>query len=316
MRGVVEARYVGTVKFVAKKLAKQKDETEEHEDLISYHLHRTLCADSEPKWRADGRIHASDLSREDFCPRFFALRDVTGLPQKSVTYLATVDHLVFAQGRMHATMVIDWAARAGIAWGFWSCVQCGYQTGLQPRPTKCHKCQKQTVWRYREVVVRSDFSGVSGGLDLLVQLPGRDKLLVVELKSYPKEKFQALKMPLAEHRERTNLYLRLVDECGLPGLETIDTTEARVLYVTKGGWGRKSGEPKAWGLKDRGWTPFHEFTVKRDDSATEYLVEKARPYWAWRVDGESFPKGICPHALSSVAQNCDYASACFSGKFK
>lgn len=286
---------------------------EPHEGLISYHLHRQL-ATTERAWRMGG-IHASDVVKEDFCPRHYALLDVLG-KKPGPRLLATCDQVVFAQGRMHATMVIDWLARAGLAHGHWRCAACGREFKWRARPTGCVGGCRSKTFRYVEARVLSLDSGIDGGIDLFVRLPGRPRLVVVELKSCDKEKFKTLKMPYAEHRLRTSLYLRCLDESDFRWRDEVDVSEARVLYVSKGGWGEKTDVPtKTWGLRDRGWSPFKEFVVERDDSLTDEFASLARPLWRYRSAGGPMPSGVCPTALCDRAQRCEVRDKCFGGEY-
>ncbi len=157
-------------------------------------------------------------------------------------------------------------------------------------------------------------SGIGGGIDLLVRLPGRAKLLIVEVKTMDKDVFKGLSAPLAEHRERTQLYLRCAAESEHSWADLVDQTEARLLYVSKGGWGAKFKMPLGWGLHDRGWTPFREYTVKRHDAAVQPYVDLATPLWRFLKDG-TIPAGICPSIIAKRANSCNVRDACFSGDY-
>ncbi len=282
-------------------------------DLLAFHLHKHL-ARTDDYWRVD-HLHASDVTKDDFCPRYFALCDILGhIPKPRNS--ATCEQVVYAQGRMHATMLINWFAEMGLAWGNWGCLSCGNITKLARRPKKCSvpKCRAR-LFRYIEMRITSKKSGIGCGIDLFIALPGHDMLTVVELKSLGKEEFKALKMPLAEHRVRTSLYLKCLSECGEEFVQGVDTDEARILYISKGGYGAKTTVPtKGWGLRDRAWSPFKEFTITRDDSMTEDYVERAAPVHKFRTTG-IMPCGVCPHALASRAEGCELRPQCFSGNY-
>lgn len=279
----------------------------------AYYLHRHLSACTDDYWRVDA-LHASDVTKDDFCPRYFALSlTLNHTPKRRPS--ATCDQVVYAQGRLHATMVINWFAEMGFAWGNWLCVGCGCKRLQCVRPTDCVTagCRGQ-AFVYVETRIHSKESGISCGIDLFLALPGRKKLLAVEIKSYDKEKFKLLKMPLAEHRVRTSLYLRCLDEAADGWPDKVDVTEADILYVSKGGYGEKTTVPtKQWGFRDRAWSPFKTFTIKRDDALTEEYVQRALPVHKFRCDGV-MPSGICPHALATRAESCDLRAQCFSGK--
>ncbi len=293
------------------KVAKEK--AVKPNDLLAFHLHRHL-ARTDDYWRVD-HLHASDVTKDDFCPRYFALCDILGhIPKPRNS--ATCEQVVFAQGRMHATMLISWFAEAGLAWGNWGCLSCGNIVKHCRRPPKCpvQKCRGR-LFRYIEMRITSKKTGIGCGIDLFVALPGYDLLIVVELKSYDKEKFLSLKMPLAEHRVRTSLYLKCLEECEEEFVQGVDVNEARILYVSKGGYGAKTTVPnKDWGLRDRAWSPFKEFTIKRDDTMTEDYVERAAPIHEFRTTG-IMPCGVCPHAMATRAEGCELRPNCFSGKY-
>ena len=282
-------------------------------DLLSYHLHKHLVR-TDDYWRVD-HLHASDVTKDDFCPRYFALADLlnhTPKPRNS----ATCEQVVFAQGRLHATMLINWFAEAGLAWGNWGCLACGRVIKHARRPKRCPvpKCGRK-LFRYIETRITSKKTGIGCGLDLLVALPDHDLLKIVELKSYDKEKFISLKMPLAEHRVRTSLYLKCTEECGEEWVQGVDTDEARILYVSKGGYGAKTTTPtKDWGLRDRAWSPFKEFVITRDDEMTEDYVARAMPVHEFRTKG-IVPCGVCPHAMATRAEGCELRPQCFSGNY-
>jgi len=280
----------------------------------AYYLHRHLSARTDDYWRVDS-LHASDVTKDDFCPRYMALAKVLNHKPKARPS-ATCEQVVFAQGRMHATMLINWFAEMGYAWGNWLCVGCGCKRLHCQRPTDCvtPKCRGK-AFVYVETRIRSKVSGISCGIDLFLALPGRQKLLVVEIKSYDKEKFKALKMPLAEHRVRTSLYLRCVDEAGEEWVDAVEVNEADILYVSKGGYGEKTTVPtKVWGLRDRAWSPFKTFTITRDDSLTDEYVKRAIPVHEFMTGG-IMPSGVCSSALATRAENCDLRVQCFSGKY-
>lgn len=291
------------------KVAKQK--AVKPNDLLAYHLHRHLVRTDE-YWRID-HLHASDLTKDDFCPRYFALATKLGHKPKPRPS-ATCEQVVFAQGRLHATMLINWFAGMGLAWGNWGCLACGWITKYARRPETCPALNcKSHLFRYIEMRITSKKTGIGCGIDLFVALPGYDLLKVVEIKSYDKEKFLSLKMPLAEHRVRTSLYLKCVDECEEEWAQGVDTDEGRILYVSKGGYGAKTTVPtKEWKLRDRAWSPFKEFTITRDDTMTEDYVARAKPVHEFRQHG-IMPEGVCPHALATRAEGCELRPQCFSG---
>jgi hypothetical protein len=107
--------------------------------------------------------------------------------------------------------------------------------------------------------------------------------------------------------------MRLVEEAGYQ--DRIDTARGKILYLTKGGWGIKCGDPKAWGFDDADWTPFKEYEIIRDDEQTNTHSELARTYFLWKEKDGPFPKGICSTSMCHRAQRCNVRKQCF-GNFE
>ena len=126
-----------------------------------------------------------------------------------------------------------------------------------------------------------------------------------------KDQFKELKGPLAEHRLRTNLYLRIMAESSSPWSNTINHEKATVLYISKGGWGCADPQLKEWGLKEQ-FSPFKEFEIARDDSQTDDLADRARTVKEFRAGKVGMPFGICATALVPRAMKCPLRAACFS----
>jgi len=296
------------VSRLAESLAKRRDGPE---DRVAFHLHRYLAG--RDRARSPKVIHASDATREDFCPRRQALLVLTKTPERT-QFVHTAQRLVWAQGNAIASQVVRWAVNAGICVGAWHCPDCGFEVEFGRRPPRCSKCGGSR-FSYREVRFQSEDCGVSGGMDLLVDLPTRKRYLVVELKTIDKLEFQRLKMPLAEHRQRTQLYLRCIAESDSPHKHLVDQDRARVLYVSKGGYGERSSLPREWGVRDGGWTPFKEYEVRRDDEAVDDLADAARPLHRWLRGQGGLPSGVCPSAVCDRAQRCEVVGPCFSGDY-
>ena len=147
---------------------------------------------------------------------------------------------------------------------------------------------------------------------MLVNL-GDPKLIPVEIKTMAKDQFKDLKAPLAEHRLRTNLYLRLIEESAQGWSNLVDTTRAIVLYVDKGGYGIADPQIKTWGLKE-GFSPFKEFVVTRNDKETDEHTKRARAVTDFRKKLVGMPAGICMTALSKRAVYCPMKAVCFNGE--
>ena len=141
---------------------------------------------------------------------------------------------------------------------------------------------------------------------------GQQKLCPVEVKTIAADAFKTLLAPLAEHRWRTNLYLRIMAESTQPGASLVNTAKATVLYITKGGYGCSDPQLATWGLKEK-FSPFKEYEVLRDDSDTDEIMMRAKLVKDFRAGKIGMPTGICATALSKRALTCSFKGVCFSG---
>lgn len=258
------------------------------------------------------RVHASELTKQDgLCPRLYALADILKAQPKD-EWLTTSSVVTFAIGRNVERNVVDWFADMKRIVGNWVCVSCGAVHEFQLRPLKCGTCGAK-VFDHRETRFESEHSGASCGVDMLIKTSD-PKLRLVELKSIDKDEFKLLKAPLAEHKWRTELYLRIVAESGHPKASLLDTSEAKILYVSKGGFGCADLGLKKLGINE-GFSPFKEFSIKRNDKSTEPLSERARVVKRFRSGEIGMPCGVCPSALSKRAMSCPVRKECFSGDY-
>lgn len=272
-------------------------------------LHANMAAYEPP--RPATRIHASDITNEEtpYCPREHALADLFPDTRKPKA-VGTALRYTFDMGNSLAELLCNkWALP--IAVGDWTCVRCNQLHTFQKRPGWCSSCGAEDAFRYEEVRFISKTSGASGGIDLLVDL-NTGPLEVVELKSIKADDFKTLMAPKPEHRLRTNLYLRLIEDSDHPMRGHINTERARVLYMMKG-FGVKTDGMK-FKHPDTAFSPFKEFSVVRDDTATGVYMNKARALKLFRETG-TIPSGICPNVLCKRAQGCSSVKACFSGKY-
>lgn len=277
---------------------------------VKFWLHKHLSG-FDPA-RSHKVIHASELTKDGgFCPRDYALRDVTKAKGKD-RWLTTSERMTFQIGRDQERNIVLWFAEMGKAICHWKCVACGTMHYFQLKPERCNECGVR-VFDPVEVRFESAINGASCGIDMLVQLGGK-KLTPVELKTMDKEEFKALKAPLAEHKWRTTFYLRLIAESTQPWSNLVDTSEGRVLYISKGGYGCMDDEPGKWGMTDK-FSPFKEYTIKRDDELTIDLHERAKVVTDFRAGTVGMPCGICPTAMSKRATHCPSRAACFSGEY-
>lgn len=287
-------------------------------------IHKEL-ASWEPA-RDPKHLHASDLMKDlEFCPREYALLDLTGLKPKG-QYIGTAQRITFDHGKdMENRMRNDWLRYAAV--GFWKCRGCGHlsQFGKAPK-SWCNTC-KANLWDYTEARFSSASSGISGGVDLFLDV-GDTKHRLVEIKSMDKDMFKELAAPLAEHKFRTSLYLRLVEEelaniakfstgSSLAGMHSgaINVNRGHLLYVSKS-FGFKDTSLAEAGIKDAPFSPFKEFIIERDDKLTDISYSKAKALHVFRQDpAVGIPAGVCSSGLIKRAQKCSCVAPCFSGNY-
>ena len=274
---------------------------------LRFMLHEHLSGFEPP--RSLRLVHASALTRpEGFCPRFYALSDASKAKPKD-EWTAAADVATYQIGRMWQDSIVDWFADMGRAVGHWRCRACNQLHQFQKRPVKCESCMSR-AFKPEEVRFTSAISGASCGIDMMVDV-GDPLLLPVEIKSMMKDQFKELSAPLAEHRLRTALYLRLIAESEHAWSAMVQTTKAKVFYVCKGGY-VADPELRQWGLPDR-YSPFKEYEIGRDDKQTEPLVARARVVKDYRAGAIGMPTGICSSAMVKRAKECSLCKPCFSG---
>lgn len=272
-------------------------------------LHDRMGGMDEPRSRMN--IHASDLTKDDyeFCPRERALQLLTGHKGKA-NYINTCLQYTFDLGNHMATMMID-KYLVEIAVGDWKCTHCGNMERFCKRPkVGCHNCGGRR-WEYHEVRVKCPQSGVSCGLDVLIKLPNRPKLTLLELKTMEKDGWGKLKAPMAEHRIRTNLYMNTIARSELS--HQIDTENSIVLYMIKG-YGGGDITLKNDGIMDQ-MTPFKEYEVTRNKECSDIHFEKASAVTQYLLTGK-MPEGICEVFDCKRATACTMKKQCFSGEYK
>ena len=277
---------------------------------LRYLLHTHL--NGPEQGRSLARVHASALTKEEgFCPRLYALADVTKAKPRD-EWLTTSENVTYRMGRDQQDALVHDFADMGKAVGHWACRGCSRLYEFQARPLKCETCFCK-AFKPEEVRFVSDVTSASCGIDMLVNL-GDPRLTAVELKTMGKEQFKGLLAPLAEHRVRTNLYLRIIRESSQPWAKYVDTNRAIVLYVEKGGFGVQDDQLKTWGLKE-GFSPFKEYEIKRIDKDTDDYALRAKVVKDFRAGTVGMPVGICPSALTKRAVYCQLKNACFSGTY-
>ena len=268
---------------------------------IADRLHTALTT-LEPA-RPIGNLHASALTRGAFCPREVALCKKlarTPYPQK----IEAPMQITFQEGRdKQARFNNDWLRKDMV--GDWRCDHCGVVTRWARNALTCSACQSKSL-TYQEVVFYHP-SGARGSLDAIVYVD-RPLLRLVEFKIMGMKEWELLKMPLAEHRIRSQLYLELIKASSHPHRAQIDTTRMHVVYCLRG-YGKKDA------VKER-ISPFKEFIVKASPEAVEPYFKMA---WAVTASRESewaeVPEGVCTTLFDQRCHSCCVAKDCFSGLY-
>lgn len=281
---------------------------------LKFEIHKRLAGWDEP--RPHFPLRASDLmsTKAEFCPREHAFMDM-GSVKKKAQFLGTAMQITFDHGRTMEDKIRNEYLR-DIAVGIWKCGVCGHPHptfGKAPKVT-CTHCGWGHQWKYEEPRFASPEFAVSGGIDLLVDV-GQPKLLLVEIKTMAPDMFKDLVGPLAEHKIRTALYLKLAEESECAASDRINVNEARVIYVMRS-FGIKDDSLAAAGIKDAAFSPFKEFTITRDDSLLTTSLAKAKVLKVWRDTKQGMPCGVCANGLTKRAQGCPAVAQCFSGKYQ
>jgi hypothetical protein len=281
---------------------------------IKYLLHKQMHGF---EWaRNDPYIHASDLMKDlEYCPREEALLEATNTGKKD-HFIGTAQRATFDHGKdMEKRFRNEWLRPLIV--GFWECGVCGNKPerfGKAPKQV-CKVCGWGHQWMYREPRILSEDSGISGGIDGLIDV-GEATHRLIEIKSMDKDMFKELKGPLAEHRFRTSLYLQLIAEVEGPWTGKVNTKIGHVIYVSKS-FGFKDDDIEKFGLKDARFSPFKEYLVKSDPSLSETSIGKARAltYYRKTKGKEGLPCGVCTNVLTKRAQKCQAKQFCWTGKF-
>lgn len=280
-------------------------------NTLRFQLHKALK--SRRAGRDLSRLHASDMTKEPgFCPRQRLIMQIIGMKPPD-EWTSASQQMVYDLGNAVEEIIIKRAIGAGLAVGDWQCFYCKTSHSMRTCPDRCTSCGKPDGMRYNQRRFYSQKSGISCGIDLLVRGLG-PKYRIVEVKTMQKDDFRKLVMPLAEHRLRTNLYMRIVDEAGDKDASLIDTKTASVIYVDKGGFGIKDPEVETWKIGDKGFSPFKEFTVYRNDNDTDIMSKLGARYLEAKQT-QTICGGVCSHQSESRAMKCNVGERCWNGTF-
>lgn len=255
--------------------------------------------------RSHETVHASDVTKEGFCPRQFAFNDLFKVkPQDEV--LSTELAVTFDVGRETARLFCEkWAGNDIV--GRWRCRRCSAEAEFSRKPPRegCPNPGGLHDLEYLEIGAQHSASHVTGSFDALMDCGG-DKLILTELKIMGMKEFDTIVAPLAEHRIRTSLYLRLLAGSENPYKQYINLDYGKVFYVTRG-HGKK--HPLYNTI-----LPFKEYTIGRDDETSDAFLLKGEKVKNFREFG-IVPEGICAHAGTACAIACKHKVACFSGQY-
>lgn len=286
---------------------------------VKHMIHKAVAGYEEP--RGLKHIHASEVTRTDleFCPRFWAYVDA-GVVALKPEFISTVLRMTFDHGRdVESRLQNDWLREFAV--GHWRCKGCNHLHDVFSKAPKinCPKCGMGHLWEYEEVRFMDPVSGTSGGVDLFLDV-GEKKLRLVEIKTMDKDMHKGLKAPLAEHKQRTSLYLTLVEKSGTDEAKRINTKEATIIYVAKA-YGFKDTSMKEAGIVDAPFSAIKEFTIKANPKDHVNYLNRAETLTHWREliatdEGHhGMPCGICPNGLTKRAQKCPAVGPCFSGNY-
>jgi hypothetical protein len=253
-------------------------------------------------------LHASSITDSNgFCPREHVLVSLTDTAPSSQS-ISTSLRLTFDIG--NAVQGILSSYLTDLLWGTWACTHCGHQEHYQSLPDWCTQCGVQE-WRYEEPRFTSPVTGISGGVDMVLKFPGHDLMRIVEVKTMEKDRFGDLKAPVASHRLRTMLYLRIISETEFA--DRIDTQEGSIIYSDKGMGRADDGMLQKYDRYEP-TSPFKEYTIKRDDAQLESVIKKAMPIQLFK-EKKLMPTGICAGIMDKRAKRCPVKHQCFSSAY-
>ena len=280
-----------------------------HHTSVKVKLHERLRGAQEQRKGGD-ILHASTITDDKgFCAREFSLLSFLKVAPGSEK-ISTSLQFTFDMG--NAVQEIVTRHLIDLLWGIWKCNHC-YATHheMSLRPDECEQCGSGQLI-YHEPRFTSSVTGISGGVDLVIKFPGHDKMRCIELKTMEKDGFKKLLAPIAKHRLRSNLYLRIISESDYADI--IDTTESSILYCDKGFGCKDDGTLDKYGVYEP-TSPFKEYIIKRDDKGLAKVLIQVEPLKAFREKGV-MPQRICSSLQDKRAAKCPVKGECFSGKYQ
>jgi hypothetical protein len=258
-------------------------------------------------------IHSSAVTYQEkkFCAREHSIYSVVNVTMPD-EFVGTAMSITFDIGRFIQSQINNnWLVEYMVGDWVCSCCRMRYKDCKKPK-VLCAKCG-QNKWIYDEINIISDVSGISGGLDVLLDF-GTGKFTIAEIKSLDKDQFKELKAPKAEHRERTNLYMQLVKESSQEIAKYIDSSQAIILYVSKS-FGFLDPDIKGYEFADAPFSPFKEFKILSEPAKVQHLTKLGKSVKDFREGKTPIPAKICTGITDKRAAKCCCKAACFSGKY-
>ncbi len=246
--------------------------------------------------RSIKNVHASDISRPEFCQRRVQFaRD--GRRANNLDFFSPSTQMTFALGLALEDALVKKLSESPEVDVFskWSWqgfdLGCGTRAEIEAKAEKVPLIQKVKKPTFSTGNVPFKRGGISGSIDLIMKTKADQQYQVFEVKTIKAEDFKMLDSPLTEHRERTSLYLGLVEGHEYP--INISTEAGYVIYISKG-----------FGVKDGGtYTPFKVFKVERDERLNSVFFSKA----LWEGDG----KRSCRDRSAGEKRRCEFVAECF-----
>jgi hypothetical protein len=176
-------------------------------------------------------LHASDVTKPDFCPRREAFLDLDDKQCGECSYVDAALRATFDVGKATELLIVEkWGGDKVI--GNWKCRICDMQVSMCPKPNI--PCASHVHdWEYLQWEAISQQYTISGSVDSLWDL-GTPLWMMCELKIMAPQEFEKIIAPLPEHRLRTNLYMKLIGDSESPYRDRVNLHEARVLYTSRG----------------------------------------------------------------------------------
>ena len=256
-------------------------------------------------------IHASQITRSDFCARQKHLINHHNV--KVTEAIGSALTATFETGKVLQDITTNTWLKEHV-WGHWVCGRCGFTWNYTFRPTHCANCPPNQAklrkkFEYREVMMRSHKLRMVGSVDFFIQPPASPLLYLVEHKIMSPTMFKDLKAPLSEHAKRTRLYLAMTDLIPDHLLPAPLAENGIVLYISRG-HGTYNPIASTIGTANDSYSPWRQFRVKRDDKQLKPMIEIAQVYAA--TNHKTCPR-VCASIKEGIDRGCPVAKHCFDG---